>query len=73
MPAGGPRSQAVAGAFRFRTPGCDICCAGIREHVAYRTVPEALPDVEDGTLDFVIVDGTFAVGPIKAGKNRCWR
>ena len=39
-------------------------------HVAYRTAPEALPDVEDGTLDFMIMDGTFAVGPIKAGKIR---
>jgi tripartite-type tricarboxylate transporter receptor subunit TctC len=38
--------------------------------VAYRTAPEALPDVEDGTLDFMIMDGTFAVGPIKAGKIR---
>jgi tripartite-type tricarboxylate transporter receptor subunit TctC len=26
--------------------------------------------VEDGTLDFMIMDGTFAVGPIKAGKIR---
>ena len=39
-------------------------------HVAYRTAPEALPDVADGTLDFMIMDGTFAVGPIKAGKIR---
>jgi tripartite-type tricarboxylate transporter receptor subunit TctC len=39
-------------------------------HVAYRTAPEALPDVEDGTLDFMVMDGTFAVGPIKAGKIR---
>jgi tripartite-type tricarboxylate transporter receptor subunit TctC len=38
--------------------------------VAYRTAPEALPDLEDGTLDFMIMDGTFAVGPIKAGKIR---
>jgi tripartite-type tricarboxylate transporter receptor subunit TctC len=39
-------------------------------HVAYRTAPEALPDVADGTLDFMIMDGTFAVRPIKAGKIR---
>jgi len=38
--------------------------------VQYRTAPEALPDVENGTLDFMIMDGTFAVGPIKAGKIR---
>src|SRR5438094_4658111 len=31
MRAGAPRSQAVAGAFRFRKLGCDICCVGIRE------------------------------------------
>jgi tripartite-type tricarboxylate transporter receptor subunit TctC len=45
--------------------------AGIEAvQVSYRTAPEALPDVEDGTLDFMIMDGTFAVGPIKAGKIR---
>jgi tripartite-type tricarboxylate transporter receptor subunit TctC len=45
--------------------------AGIEAvQVSYRTAPEALPDVEDGTLDFMIMDGTFAVGPIKAGKVR---
>lgn len=45
--------------------------AGIEAvQVSYRTAPEALPDAEDGTLDFMIMDGTFAVGPIKAGKVR---
>ena len=39
-------------------------------NVAYRTSPEALPDVEDGTLDFMVMDGTFAMGAIKAGKIR---
>ena len=29
-----------------------------------------MPDVEDGTLDFMVMDGTFAMGPIKAGKIR---
>ena len=38
--------------------------------VQYRTAPEALPDVENGTLDFMIMDGTFAMGPVKAGKIR---
>ena len=38
--------------------------------VRYRTAPEALPDVVNGTLDFIIMDGTFAVGPIKQGKIR---
>jgi tripartite-type tricarboxylate transporter receptor subunit TctC len=45
--------------------------AGIQAvNVAYRTAPEALPDVEDGTLDFMVMDGTFAVGPIRAGRIR---
>jgi len=39
-------------------------------NVAYRTAPEALPDVEDGTLDFMVMDGTFAMGAIKSGKIR---
>jgi len=38
--------------------------------VQYRTAPESLPDVENGTLDFQIMDGTFAAGAIKAGKIR---
>jgi tripartite-type tricarboxylate transporter receptor subunit TctC len=38
--------------------------------VQYRTAPEALPDVENGTLDFVIMDGTFAAGAIRQGKIR---
>src|SRR4051812_37409188 len=38
--------------------------------VQYRTAPEALPDVENGTLDFMIMDGTFAAGAIKQGKLR---
>lgn len=38
--------------------------------VQYRTAPEALPDVQNGTLDFVIMDGTFAAGPIQQGKIR---
>ncbi|MGZ3410865.1 MAG: Bug family tripartite tricarboxylate transporter substrate binding protein, partial [Xanthobacteraceae bacterium] len=38
--------------------------------VQYRTAPDALPDVQNGTLDFVIMDGTFAAGPIQQGKIR---
>jgi tripartite-type tricarboxylate transporter receptor subunit TctC len=38
--------------------------------VQYRTAPEALPDVENGTLDFMIMDGTFAAGAIRQGKIR---
>jgi tripartite-type tricarboxylate transporter receptor subunit TctC len=37
-------------------------------NVAYRTAPDALPDVVNGTLDFMIMDGTFAQGQIRAGK-----
>jgi tripartite-type tricarboxylate transporter receptor subunit TctC len=36
--------------------------------VQYRTAPEALPDVVNGTLDFMIMDGTFAAGQIRQGK-----
>jgi tripartite-type tricarboxylate transporter receptor subunit TctC len=38
--------------------------------VQYRTAPEALPDVENGTLDFMIMDGTFAAGVVRQGKIR---
>ncbi len=37
-------------------------------NVAYRTAPDALPDVTNGTLDFMIMDGTFAQGQIRQGK-----
>ncbi|HWL03609.1 MAG TPA: tripartite tricarboxylate transporter substrate binding protein [Xanthobacteraceae bacterium] len=38
--------------------------------VAYRTAPEALPDVVNGTLDYMIMDGTFAAGAIRQGRVR---
>ena len=37
-------------------------------NVGYRTAPDALPDVENGTLDFMIMDGTFAAAPVRNGK-----
>jgi len=37
-------------------------------NVGYRTAPDALPDVVNGTLDFMIMDGTFAMGQIRNGK-----
>jgi len=37
-------------------------------NVAYRTAPDALPDVTNGTLDFMIMDGTFALGQIRQNK-----
>jgi tripartite-type tricarboxylate transporter receptor subunit TctC len=38
--------------------------------VSYRTAADAIPDLANGTLDFMILDGTFAVGQAKAGKIR---
>jgi len=40
------------------------------ESVSYKTTADAIPDLADGTLDFMILDGTFAVGQIKAGRIR---
>lgn len=37
-------------------------------NVGYRTAPDATPDVANGTLDFMIMDGTFAMGQIRNGK-----
>jgi tripartite-type tricarboxylate transporter receptor subunit TctC len=37
-------------------------------NVGYRTAPDSLPDVVNGTLDFMIMDGTFAQGQIRQGK-----
>jgi tripartite-type tricarboxylate transporter receptor subunit TctC len=37
-------------------------------NVGYRTAPDATPDVVNGTLDFMIMDGTFALGQIRNGK-----
>jgi tripartite-type tricarboxylate transporter receptor subunit TctC len=37
-------------------------------NVGYRTAPEAMPDVTNGTLDYMIMDGTFAAGQIRAGR-----
>ncbi|MGA7611063.1 MAG: tripartite tricarboxylate transporter substrate binding protein [Xanthobacteraceae bacterium] len=40
------------------------------ESVSYKTTADAIPDLADGTLDFMILDGTFAVGQVKAGRIR---
>lgn len=37
-------------------------------NVPYRTAPDALPDVTNGTLDFMIMDGTFALGQVRQNK-----
>jgi tripartite-type tricarboxylate transporter receptor subunit TctC len=36
--------------------------------VSYRTGAEAIGDLTDGALDFVVIDGTFGSGQVRAGK-----
>ena len=36
--------------------------------VPYRTAADALADIHNGTLDFMIIDGTFGLGQIKSGR-----
>lgn len=36
--------------------------------VSYRTATDALPDIQSGTIDFMIIDGTFGMGQLKAGR-----
>lgn len=38
--------------------------------VAYRTTGDAVPDLADGTLDFMFLDGVFALSQLKTGKVR---
>jgi tripartite-type tricarboxylate transporter receptor subunit TctC len=38
----------------------------VAEPVSYRVATDALPDIENGTLDFMIIDGTFSIAPMKA-------
>ena len=38
--------------------------------VDYRTAPEAVPDLANGTLDFMIMDGISAVGLVRNGQLR---
>ncbi len=43
--------------------------AGVQAvQVNYRTATDALPDIQNGTIDFFIIDGTFGLGQIKAGR-----
>jgi tripartite-type tricarboxylate transporter receptor subunit TctC len=45
--------------------------AGVKaEPVSYRTAPDVLPDVVNGTLEFSMMDGTYAAGQIRAGRIR---
>lgn len=36
--------------------------------VSYRTATDALPDIQSGTIDFMIIDGTFGMGQLKSGR-----
>jgi len=38
--------------------------------ISYKTTADAIPDLTNGTLDYMILDGTFAVGQVKAGRIR---
>ena len=38
--------------------------------VAYKGAADSVPDLENGTLDFMVMDGAFAMGAIKAGRIR---
>jgi tripartite-type tricarboxylate transporter receptor subunit TctC len=38
--------------------------------VSYKTTGDAIPDLTNGTLDYMILDGTFAVGQVKSGRIR---
>jgi len=40
------------------------------EPVPYKGAADAIVDLENGTLDFLIFDGTFAIGHIKSGRLR---
>ena len=35
--------------------------------VSFKTAPDAMKDITDGTLDFMIMDGTFAAGQVAQG------
>ncbi len=35
--------------------------------VGYKTAADAMKDISDGTLDFMVLDGTFAAGQVKQG------
>lgn len=40
------------------------------EPVAYKNGPDAVADLANGALDFIILDGTFASGQVRAGRLR---
>ena len=36
--------------------------------VSYRTAADSLPDLQNGSVDFMVIDGTFGLGQSKAGR-----
>src|SRR5579862_2541677 len=36
--------------------------------VSYKSAPDTMPDITNGVLDFIIMDGTFAAGQIRQGQ-----
>jgi tripartite-type tricarboxylate transporter receptor subunit TctC len=40
------------------------------EPVSYKTTADAMADLSDGTLDYMILDGPFSVGQVKSGRIR---
>jgi tripartite-type tricarboxylate transporter receptor subunit TctC len=62
---GTANSTGIAAAQLYRT------LAGVSAtQVAYRTTGDAVPDLADGTLDFMFLDGVFALSQLKTGKLR---
>jgi len=42
----------------------------VAEAVSYKTTPDAVGDLADGNLDFMVIDGAFALGQVKNGRIR---
>ena len=58
-----PTGQLSTALFKART-------GVVSEPVSYKTTGDAMPDLVNGTLDYMILDGTFAVGQVKSGRIR---
>jgi len=58
-----PTGQLSTALFKART-------GVVSENVSYKTTGDAIPDLTNGTLDYMILDGTFAVGQVKSGRIR---
>ena len=58
-----PTGQISTALFKIRT--------GVEsESISYKTTADAMADLSDGTLDYMILDGTFAVGQVRSGRIR---